>query len=596
MNAFLELYGWHVSIKRFEAELESAGFAAHCRCEVCLMKLDWSKENPNHRARQTAARGPVPACQWRQALLLLSLVWAMSLGLILPTAGEAETTDRVWAVSHEIRAAALANTLWGVSHALPLVGHWNNGVRIDGFHPSYQLQQIQEGNYLLPWIDLAQPSEPIAPESYYRRAVDEFAAQGLPISFVSTQWEVLVAKELGASWRRELQALGDPLSPFSPREYWYKAGLRWGQHPLLKKIQKLYPNPPLIVFVSNNEQRKLGWVEIARSGSPIPGLGPNPTDQEVINSVGDAWIDRYGDLIRGFRDGLTAPAWKNRAIFVGYGAFGGSALGRWGGWTQYSLYKPGRFEPWPVVWDGGSVPFYVFNWDPTTDFRVWSPQVQSMNWVPMLQLTNVLRDNFWFEISTWDGQSGNPADDKRVHYIERGQIYDGLRYGGMVQFGMWLLRPRVVREYRGYLQTREQFGDYFDAIMAAVARVHRNPTLAHFWQNGRLLPNKSADHPYQVSVPDEIRKLDRWFLLESPDNKARPWKLDTKIQLYALALEIGTAGSREWLVYSFAPRRINRREFRVQIPGGPEVSVGASRAGCFTHIVEGGSPSTVETC
>jgi len=43
-----------------------------------------------------------------------------------------------------------------------------------------------------------------------------------------------------------------------------------------------------------------------------------------------------------------------------------------------------------------------------------------------------------------------------------------------VQFGMWLLRPRLVREYRGYMQTRADFGEYFDAILEAVGACIRS--------------------------------------------------------------------------------------------------------------------------
>jgi len=68
------------------------------------------------------------------------------------------------------------------------------------------------------------------------------------------------------------------------------------------------------------------------------------------------------------------------------------------------------------VWDGASVPYYTFNWDWTTDFKVWSPQVQAMNWVPMLELTRQMRSRFWFEMSTWDGQSGDPKDDRKIIY------------------------------------------------------------------------------------------------------------------------------------------------------------------------------------
>jgi len=97
-------------------------------------------------------------------------------------------------------------------------------------------------------------------------------------------------------------------------------------------------------------------------------------------------------------------------------------------------------------------------------------------------------------------------------------------------------------------------------------------------------------------VPEEIGSLDRWFLLDSPENPARPWELLSPIRVYSLALELGSPGSREWLVYSFAPLEPSRRYFHVSIPGGPDVEVLASRAGCFTRITERGSVNLVGDC
>ena len=64
------------------------------------------------------------------------------------------------------------------------------------------------------------------------------------------------------------------------------------------------------------------------------------------------------------------------------------------------------------------------------------------------------------------------------------------RYEGLVQFGMWLLRPRVVREFRGWLETVEYAGAYFDAILDAVDRVYANAVLRKFWRRGDLVPNR----------------------------------------------------------------------------------------------------------
>src|SRR5690606_23854184 len=102
-----------------------------------------------------------------------------------------------------------------------------------------------------------------------------------------------------------------------------------------------------------------------------------------------------------------------------------------------------------------------------------------------------------------------------VQYRAIGQEYSPDRYKGFVQFGMWLLTPRVVREWRPYLETRESGAEYFESLVTAVDRVHENPLLTKFWRTGKLVPNHAHQHPYQTLIPDEYRDADRWFLLDT---------------------------------------------------------------------------------
>ena len=84
------------------------------------------------------------------------------------------------------------------------------------------------------------------------------------------------------------------------------------------------------------------------------------------------------------REGLTSKTWQKNVRFIGYEAYPPVHFGRWGGWKEYSLYAPGRLDPQPVVWDGGSPSYYLHNWMAITDYTLWSPQVETMNWVFML--------------------------------------------------------------------------------------------------------------------------------------------------------------------------------------------------------------------
>jgi len=524
-------------------------------------------------------------------MLVLALLAATALAAdVLPAATTAQS----------VRAAAIAGPQETAGYPLPLAAHWNTGTVAGGFDPDHQRQLIEQGHHILPWFQLHRPDER-APDDYGAEAMKTWARLGLPISFIGTQWDVLVAESMAGTPAWNLRAdpsltpRPPPLSPASPLELWYSAGRRWGESSELRRWQELYPDPPLVLFISNNEQPKLSWVDVRDRNIVLPGLARGASDDEVRRAVGDAWRARYGELLRGFRDGLQSEHWRRRARFVGYEAFGQPAAGRWGGWAEYSLHSRDRLEPWSAVWDGASISYYTGNWDSSSDFRVWSPQVEAMNFIPMLAATRRERPDFWFEMSTWDGRSDELAHDKDEFYAALGQTWDPTRYGGMVQFGMWLLRPRVVREFRDTLSRRDHYSTSFAPILAAVDRVHRDPMLARFWTNGRLVANARSPHPYQSALPPEWQALSRWFLLDADANPRRPWGLETALSVYAVALELGSPPGREWLVYALSPLE-SRQSTVVTLVDGLRRPVRATRGGCFNRIHESGQPTEHLEC
>ena len=53
-----------------------------------------------------------------------------------------------------------------------------------------------------------------------------------------------------------------------------------------------------------------------------------------------------------------------------------------------------------------------------------------------------------------------------------------------------------VRDLKTYFYTLEE-------TVKAVDRVWEDETLRTFWRHGRLVPNTSARHPYQIDVPEK---------------------------------------------------------------------------------------------
>jgi len=462
------------------------------------------------------------------------------------------------------------------------------------------VELIEEGHHLLPWF--AHPSltaqVPEDPKdfflTYYAEAMKKARALKLPITLIASQWESgLSAKpyiglppEENPNVVAADGSIQAKVSPFGPVGPWREIGTAHTAAPRMRKLQEWYPHPPLVIFLSNNEHHKLRWHKVEESKRYLDRYGKGRDADSKRKIVADGWIERYRALQQGMRRGLVSPQWRANAVFIGYGAFGPEHMGRWGGWPAYALHSRGRIDPSPLMWDGGSPSYYTHNWNPSTDYRVWSPQVQFMNLVFMQREAHALNPRFWLEFSVWDGHQPTQENDKRKTYSRAGQSFTPERYSGFVQFGMWLLRPRAVREFRGWTHPWEKDKRFFMAIVAAVDRVHQNPILRRWWRRGELVPNRARQHPYQAAIPAEYRDADRWFLLETDAGpKNTRWSLTTEIPVFSLALVQGAPPARQWLLYAHSP--LARREgVGITIPGHREVRVDVSVGGSFYLVHE----------
>ncbi|MCC6580615.1 MAG: hypothetical protein IT440_09245 [Phycisphaeraceae bacterium] len=492
-------------------------------------------------------------------------------------------------------------------HPLPLAGSWNCGFvepQTSGFAPANQIKLIDDGHHLI--LTFTHPSFPEAVNppvdnrlsgagfnDYYEAAIKRAAALKLPIVFIASQWESLLHRyhDLPAQQNPYVihpdGTIGNEVSPFGPTEPWREVGRFWTDNDNLKKLQQWYPDPPLVIFLSNNENNNLRWVDVETSDRYLKKYGKDRDDDFRRKVVGDGWIERFRLLQAGMREGLTNSSWKQNARFFGYGGDAGmEAMGRWGGWRHYSLETRDRIGPQPLMWDGGSASYYTHNWNPSTDFRVWSPQIEFQNVVFQNKLARQLNPDLWYELSMWDGNEPKLANDKRKYYASLGQTFTPERYGAMVQFGMWLLRPQSVREFRGYTESWEEQKPYFMAIVDVVDHVHDNATLRKWWQYGKLVPNRAHEHHYQTDFPEQYKNEDRWFLLDADVNfQEYPWELFWEVRVFSIALVRGEAPKREWLVYAHSPLA-DRKEVQLTIPEYGKVTVDVPIAGAFHEVHE----------
>jgi hypothetical protein len=132
---------------------------------------------------------------------------------------------------------------------------------------------------------------------------------------------------------------------------------------------------------------------------------------------------------------------------------------------------------------------------------------------------------------------------------------------------MWLLKPRVAREFRSSV-TDVQSTDYlprYEAFIDMVAHVHQEPTLRRFWRDGALLEHPTRQHPFEdgTAVSDSSisgaawNGYPKWYHLPTSADPTLPATVRIYVgtgnlgwPVYALGHVIGTAPDREFLIYA----------------------------------------------
>lgn len=562
-----------------------------------------------------------------------------------------EPTEAARRVADKIRTEVLLPPDGSQGRPLPLASHWNTG-RVDGtFEPAHQVDLMQQGSYILPWM--ATPSGNPQSERfsrYYKPFLAYLSELNMPFSMRGTQWEAILyggqyREKPDDQWAGVIKPDGSRkpvVSPFGPIDMWKEPANEFVRTDAMRWAQQYYPDPPLVLWVGNNEAGDLRWHQAHESKRYLEKYGEDRSDAFKRRVVSEGWKERYGVMFESMREAMENETWRENVRFVGYGSFGPSHLGRMGQWKNYSLHTEDEMTWDWHVWDGGSPSYYTHNWNTNRDHWVHSTQIQSMNWIFMLEQAWEANPDFWFEISTWDGNNleslmagvgleeqwsamrhqgeypdkaelllvdklSRPFDEEQqkqigddalrksqtLQYMREGQTYPPERALGWIQYGMWLLRPRVVREFRGSTTLLIPVKQYWMQTVRAVDRVWENETLEEFWRFGELVPNTQQKHPYQANIPEYLQDVQRWYLLETDLDPERPWDHKTNIPVFSLALVIQEEGPehdrqpmmRQWLLYAHSPLE-DRNDVRITIPEYGEVEVDVPRSGAFYLIEE----------
>ena len=501
-------------------------------------------------------------------------------------------------VSEIIAEAMRSNTDTKEGQPLPLAASWRTGTYAYTYEvgdavyltPQYQVSLIEAGHHWIPSLGL------IASDTYYadESALSKIAAWELPITIVATQIEQALyndyyknlADNINPNVLTTTGNIESKLTPFPPvSDYWDSVGYATGTTAIIDILESIYPSPPMIKWLSNNEPHRLIYNDADSSQRFVDlytdkaTLGIDSTHSKFASG----WWLLYGKLFDGLKRGFSESAWQNNTDFIGHNAVYRNSFARYAGWQLNALINTDRIDAWAYAFDGTSTAYYQYYTTSMSDYKVYSNQVEEMNMVFALNEIYKDKPDFWHEISLWDGDR-----TKREWYESIGQTWTAERYKGWLQYGMWLSQPRVIRDFRMWAESQEYIGeDYLEALMAAVDTIYEDDMLKRFWRKGELVENTDHQHPYQTQIPAEYASVNRWYLLDTDLDEAWPWDLTTEIYVYSLARVLGTTPNREWLIYAHSPRGA-RSDVVITIPDYPNetVTIDVPLEGGFFHYIE----------
>ena len=557
-------------------------------CSVKPIKVVEVSESK--KAIKKAQQDNVKRLDYYKSMSMISKVTLKELDELID--GKPTAAGELLVLSAEAAAKAITDELvksfsGSVEGSLPIVAHWNTGYPeyTNGMDPDYMLSLIENGLHVLPSWHLDPYWSDSVPEAYYKASILKAAELKLPLVFITAPFEDALLQD---SYYSNIIGLNNPgvidlsgnilskLSPFASDRNWYSVGKRWAQSEILQKIQEWYPEPPLVMFVADKKASKLIWVDAEASQRYVDSYSSNLNykDENFKRDViGDAWKGKYLQLKKGFERALKSRTWKNNVKFVSYNEVPVS-MGEHSFWKDSATYTDERLTVWTDTADATTSEFHIDTSEGETGTDVLGPQSRANNLPFIIDETKKVNPNFALQLSISDEHVMNSSE----------------AYRGYTQLGLWLARPSVIRESIGWSDNRDDIGPYFQEVLDSVEMIHNNELLHTFWNQGVLVANPYYDGPNDNAIPDQYVDSNRWFLLNVDKNPTQPWNIGDYIAVWAIALRLGEAPNREWLLYVQSPDGV-QENISVEIPGYQDVIVDSNAEGAF-YIVDEAVDST----
>ncbi|RLA77537.1 MAG: hypothetical protein DRG78_17205, partial [Epsilonproteobacteria bacterium] len=498
-------------------------------------------------------------------------------------------TPNLAAMAQSIKTEALKAFSNSSKYSLPLLSHWNVGIPelTDAMNPMYMIDRIEQGEHILVSWKLDPYYADTIGVSYYEESIKKAAELQLPLVFILPAPESALTKD---SYYKNISKEDNPnvvdkdnnildkLSPFGPDNKWKEVGGQWSTTPLMSQLQEWYPNPPLVIFISEDEADKLSYKEVniaSRYWECYSECSPEMKgDNYKRTLLGGKWIEKYRQMQNGFKEGFTKLAWKNNVKFMSYNNFS-SDFGKSANWIDNATATNQYINLWPLTVDGATIDFDLTG--SKSDTTANSP--------------HVLANNLPFMLKEAKSKNQNPNFAYQLSIDDSSKITDIAQYRGLSQFALWFLRPSIIRQ-KSSATIRTELEPMFKELADSVEFIHNNTELAEFWKDGKLVSNGSSY--LNTNILKQYKNDLRWFLLDVDVNPKKPWSDSTEIKVWAFAITKGETPNREWLIYAQSPEGALSNA-TINIPEYENILVDSSKDGNFYILSENNTPAIINS-
>lgn len=518
--------------------------------------------------------------------------------------------------------------------ALPSGGaaatHWN----VDAFDFSlYHVKQVRDGHRVIPCLkfpdagrqynaqyNLWEPNvkdalNATADWTYLRDKNLPFGLRSnqiqedfllTDVATIPAEESALVTGTVNGVFKR--QKVVDRLGPISK---WTEAGQRWATSKEMVEILRLYPNPPWVVWMENNEMTQGEDDPDKRyvMGDRFKGVVWRPdaaqlnirmasiVSGDAMRFVGQSGLLRQAQYTALY-DTFAAATWPGKLYTAGYGPPFGDAQGAMPGHNHDIIgYSP---QAMSYDWPG---PFhYLLNSNtPLTSASTedqWSSTMRVLNLRP-----------------AWKWLSARNPKFARNLFVSLYQGYAAVqditpeRYEGLCQWYLWALRspgdPFILTYWNGssrkptdiLYQTFTEH-DYFKSVMDSCDRamsskfreffLQGNPVLNPAWHHVDVERNKNLNRKPYPNAGDDDRNV---FLECSANTAYVDWfdpplfqkinlRPNVRVNVWAIATEL----NGDYLLYAWTPN--NTTTTRVIVPGAGEFEIDFGGAAFGYWLIE----------